>query len=48
MKSEPVINKEKTGEELLKEAIEFLDEMQFNMACFVDHFKRYVEKVQSG
>jgi hypothetical protein len=44
MNSEKVIEKDKTGEELLKEAVEFLDEATFKFACFTDHFKRYVEK----
>jgi hypothetical protein len=43
MKSEPVIDKDKTSDELLKEALEYLDEVTFKFACFVDHFKRAVE-----
>lgn len=37
--------KEKTPEEALKEAIEFLDTAKFNFACFVEAFKRYIEKL---
>jgi len=46
MKSEPVIDKDKTGDELLKEAMEFLDEVTFKFACFVDHLKRAMELKQ--
>jgi hypothetical protein len=34
-----------TKEEELKKAMEFLDESRFAFACFVDYFKRYVERV---
>jgi len=45
MENEPIITKDKTSDEILKESIEFLDTMMFNFACFIDSYKRYVEKV---
>jgi len=32
--------RKKTKDELLKEALEFLDDAQFKFCCFVDSFKR--------
>jgi len=33
-----------TEQEELKKALEYLEESRFAFACFVDYFKRYVEK----
>jgi len=33
-----------TEQEELQKALEYLEESRFAFACFVDHFKRYVEK----
>lgn len=37
--------KPKSKEEELKSALEYLEETRFNFACFVDSFKRYLEKI---
>ena len=37
-------NKPKTAEEVLNEAIEYLDSANFNFACFVSAIKRWKEK----
>jgi hypothetical protein len=37
-------HKLKTKEEILDEALVFLDDARFAFACFVDCFKRWVEK----
>ena len=34
-------NKEKTAEEVLADAIEFLDDATFSFACFVSAIKRW-------
>ena len=34
----------KTKEEQLENTLEFLDSVSFNFACFVDSFKKYLEK----
>lgn len=34
----------KTKEEQLSNALDYLEETRFNFACFVDSFKRYLEK----
>lgn len=47
MNKEQVIDKDKTGDELLREMVEIQDEITFKQACFFDHFKRWVEKVHS-
>jgi len=36
--------KPKSKEEVLKQALDHLEEANFNFACFVDAFKRYVLK----
>jgi len=36
--------KPRSKEETLEEAIKFLDDVAFSMACFVNSFKRYCEK----
>ena len=38
--------KPKTSEEILKEAIESLEESRFAFGCFVDAFKRYLGKLE--
>jgi len=55
MKSEPVIEKEKTFEELLvemqqymKNFTEAIGEASFNMACFSDHWDRAVKRYLEG
>jgi hypothetical protein len=35
--------KPKSQEVLMQEALEFLEDTRFAFACFVDHFKRWVE-----
>jgi len=45
MKDEPVISKETPPEQVLSQAVEFLDESRYNFACFVDYFKSWAEKV---
>jgi len=45
MKDEPVISKDKKGDELLKESMEYLDEVTFKFACFADHYKQAVDKL---
>jgi hypothetical protein len=34
----------KNKEEQLSETLDYLEETRFNFACFVDSFKRYLEK----
>jgi len=34
----------KSKEEQLSETLDYLEETRFNFACFVDSFKRYLEK----
>lgn len=34
-----------TNEELLQTSMKYLEETRFNFALFVDHFKRYVERL---
>ena len=36
---------QKTEEEILRDALQFLEDANFSYACFTDNFKRYVEKV---
>ena len=36
-----------TKEEELKSLMEFLEETRFNFACFVDSFKRYIDKLEN-
>jgi hypothetical protein len=36
--------KPKSKEQELKDCLEYLEETRFNFACFVDAFKRYLEK----
>jgi len=36
---------EKTKEEVLADAMEFLDDMSFNFACFVSAIKRWKDKL---
>ena len=36
--------KSKSKEEQLIETLNYLEETRFNFACFVDSFKRYLEK----
>lgn len=51
MEKEEKFYKPKSPEETLKDSLEFLDksleateDLRFNFACFVDSFKRYLEK----
>ena len=38
----------KSKEEQLSETLEYLEESRFNFACFVDSFKKYLEKCNMG
>ena len=37
--------KKKTSFELFEESREFLDELSFKLACFVDHYKLAVDRL---
>jgi hypothetical protein len=38
--------KEKNKDQELKDCLGYLEETRFNFACFVDSFKRYLEKME--